>query len=153
MRFSNLPVITFLVAAALFAHAEQNPQSAILTNVVAQKAAKAETFAWGRMLTYYSGETWSTEDALTAVAIINPGMQIHPPHVHSEEEYLMILQGAGTWTVKGRDFPAEAGDVLYAAPWDEHGIKNSGDTPLHFVFLKWNPKPVEPRARPTVGND
>ncbi len=119
----------------------------IKTAVVAAKDAKVETFEWGQLMTYYSGDSYSTKDSLTAVAIINPGMEIHPPHDHSEEEYLMVLEGNGTWTVNDSDFPAQAGDVLYAAPWDLHGIKNTGDTPLSFVVFKWNPKPVEPKAK------
>ena len=110
--------------------------------------AKAETFDWGTLVTYFAGDSYAATDSLTAIAIINPGMEIHPPHVHSEEEYLMVLEGEGTWSVKGEEFPAEAGDVLYAAPWDEHGIRNTGDEPLRFVVFKWNPKPVSPMSPP-----
>lgn len=141
----------FLTAIALVmcsANSFSANENKIDTAVVTAKAANVEVFDWGRLMTYYVGESYSTTDSLTAVAIINPGMEIHPPHVHSEEEYLMVLEGQGTWSVKGKDFPAQAGDVLYAAPWDEHGIKNTGVTPLSFVVFKWNPKAVEPAAKP-----
>jgi mannose-6-phosphate isomerase-like protein (cupin superfamily) len=36
--------------------------------------------------------------------------------------------------------PAKAGDVLYAAPWTMHGIKNSGDEPLLYYMVKWSGK-------------
>lgn len=123
-------------------------QAKIKTAVVEAKAAKAEDFEWGKLMTYYSGESYAAVDTFTGVAIINPGMEIHPPHVHSEEEYLMVLEGEGTWTVKGKDFPAKAGDMLYAAPWDEHGLKNTGSTALSFVVVKWNSKPVSPKEKP-----
>lgn len=116
--------------------------------VVSGKAAKTETFEWGQLITYFAGESYSATDSLTAVAVINPGMQIHPPHVHSEEEYLMVLEGEGTWSLLGKDFKATAGDILYAEPWDIHGIKNTGKIPLKFVVIKWNPKPVSPKAEP-----
>lgn len=118
------------------------------TGVVSAREAVTEEFDWGRLVTYYAGDSYAATDSLTAVAIINPGMEIHPPHVHSEEEYLMVLEGEGTWFVKGEAFPAGPGDVLYAAPWDEHGISNTGDTPLRFVVFKWNPKPVSPMPEP-----
>ena len=118
------------------------------TGVRASTDAKSETFEWGTLVTYFAGDSYAATDSLTAIAIINPGMEIHPPHVHSEEEYLMVLEGEGTWSVKGKAFPATSGDMLYAAPWDEHGIRNTGDVPLKFVVFKWNPKPVSPMPAP-----
>ncbi len=142
-------LFTAAAAAAIFAgHAVAADPALIDTSVVTGAEAQVETFEWGRLITYYAGESYSTQDALAAVAVINPGMQIHPPHVHAEEEYLMVLEGAGTWSVEGEEFPATAGDLLYAAPWDEHGIRNTGETPLKFVVFKWNPKPVEPAPAP-----
>ena len=111
------------------------------TAVVSEKQAKYDKFDWGKLYTYFEGESAGTKDALTAVAVILPGMEIHPPHKHQEEEYLMVLEGQGTWTVGDKDFPASAGDILYATPWDLHGIKNTGDKPLKFVVFKWGYKP------------
>ena len=147
------PILFIMLGSAIHSSlANESQQRKIVTTVVPAVAAETQVFEWGRLITYYSGETWSSRDALTAVAIIHPGKQIHPPHVHSEEEYLMVLEGEATWIVKGEHFPASAGDVLYAAPWDEHGIENTGETQLRFVFFKWNPKPVEPMEPPTVNN-
>jgi len=141
-------LFTAAAAAAILAgHAVAEP-AYFDTSVVAGAEAKVETFEWGQLITYYAGESYSTQDALAAIAVIHPGMQIHPPHVHAEEEFLMVLDGDGTWSVEGEEFPAEAGDLLYAAPWDEHGIRNTGKTPLRFVVFKWNPKPVEPAPAP-----
>lgn len=112
------------------------------TMVVSQDNAKTENFDWGSLITYYAGETYSIKDSLTAVAIIKPGMEIHPPHTHAEEEYLMIIEGEGTWTIKDKDTKASAGDILYAAPWELHGLKNTGKTPMKFVVWKWNGKGV-----------
>lgn len=117
------------------------------TAVVSEKSAHTESFKWGSLITYYSGETHGTKDALGATAIINPGMEIHPPHTHSEEEYLMVIEGSGTWTLGSKEFPAGVGDMLYAAPWDLHGIKNTGKTPMKFVVIKWNSKSVLPQKR------
>ncbi|MGH7455310.1 MAG: cupin domain-containing protein [bacterium] len=76
--------------------------------------------------------------------MIKPGQEIHPPHQHAEEEFLMIIEGQGTWHLNGKTFAAHKGDVLYAAPWDMHGIKNTGKTSLSFVVWKWNNKGVAP---------
>lgn len=115
--------------------------------VVSQKQAITQHFDWGTLITYYQGETVITKDALAAIAIINPGMEIHPPHVHEEEEYLMILEGSGTWTLHEKDFSAKAGDMLFSKPGDLHGLKNTGTTPLKFVVFKWNSKLVQLTAK------
>ena len=109
----------------------------------AEAQAKREDFDWGTLYTYYSGESYGTRDGLAAVAVIKPGREIHPPHEHAEEEYLMVLEGQGSWHLNGKEQPAHAGDMQYAAPWDLHGVKNTGDRPLKFVVWKWNNKGVE----------
>ena len=110
--------------------------------IVSRADSKREDFAWGSLYTYYEGESYGTKDGLTAVAVIKPGQEIHPPHEHAEEEYLMVVEGSGTWHLNGKDSPAKAGDIQYSAPWDVHGIKNTGSTPLTFVVWKWNNKGV-----------
>jgi len=103
---------------------------------------------WGVFVEYFSGESEGAKDILSGTATLNPGFEAHPPHRHAEEEFLMVIEGEGTWTLGDKDFPAKTGDMLYSAAWDLHGIKNTGDEPLTFVFWKWNskglPVPVDP---------
>lgn len=116
--------------------------------IVPQHEAQRQDFDWGTLYTYFNRETYGTRDGLAAVAVIRPGWEIHPPHQHAEEEYLMVVEGSGTWHLNGQERSAKLGDMLYAAPWDVHGIKNTGNTPLRFVVWKWNNKGVVPLARP-----
>ena len=118
------------------------PGDSIVSRVISQQEAGKETFDWGTFHTYHQGTSYGTKDVLTGVAVIKPGMEIHPPHVHAEEEYLMVLAGQGTWHLNGKTFSARKGDILYASPWDIHGIKNTGETALEFVVWKWNSKGV-----------
>lgn len=136
----NYVAILLLVftSVSVFAKGAAN-QSAVITN----KTAITKHFDWGTLITYFQGETTTTKDALSAVAIIKPGMEIHPPHSHLEEEYLLILEGSGTWTLHDKDFPANTGDMLFAKPWDLHGLKNTGAIPLKFAVVKWNSKAIE----------
>lgn len=113
---------------------------AIPTGVVTQEQSAAEENEWGTFYTYYAGESYGTTDVLVGVAVIKPQWEIHPPHTHAEEEYLMVMEGEGTWFVGDEVFPAKAGDILYAAPWDAHSVRNTGTTPLKFVVWKWNNK-------------
>ncbi|HEY5807062.1 MAG TPA: cupin domain-containing protein [Povalibacter sp.] len=116
--------------------------------VISQQQAQRQDFDWGSLYTYYEGESYGTRDGLAAVAVIRPGREIHPPHEHPEEEYLMVLEGEGTWHLNGKEQPARAGDMQYAAPWDVHGITNTGKTPLRFVVWKWNNKGVTLPTKP-----
>ena len=137
-----------VLALTAAAAAARQPNAAQPSAIRSQQEAKRQDHDWGTLFTYYEGESHGTSDALAAVAVIKPGREIHPPHEHAEEEYLMVLEGHGTWHLNGREQPARPGDMQYAAPWDVHGIRNTGTTPLRFVVWKWNSKGVPPVARP-----
>ena len=115
------------------------------TKVFTEDEVVKEELAWGTFTIYTPEDgtsTYGTENMLTAVAEIKPGMEIHPPHQHSAEEFLFVIEGEGTWSVEGEEFEAKAGDLLYAYPWDWHGITNTGETPLRFFVVKWDNKGV-----------
>jgi mannose-6-phosphate isomerase-like protein (cupin superfamily) len=144
-------VITALILAVIMSATSAGQLAGTITSEVKpQQEAGHEDFDWGTLYIYYQGETYGTKDVLTGVAVIKPGMEIHPPHQHAEEEYLMVTEGQGTWHLNGKDFSAQKGDMLYAAPWDIHGIKNTGTTPLTFVVWKWNAKGL---AVPTLPSE
>lgn len=138
-------LILTLTAAAAFVNQGAAPKP---SSIVSEKDAKRQDFEWGTLYTYDEGENYSSRDGLAAVAVIKPGQQIHPPHQHAEEEYVIVTQGTGVWSLNGRERPAAAGDMQYAAPWDMHGIRNTGTTPLRFFVWKWNGKGVPPMAQP-----
>jgi len=109
------------------------------TQVLSRADADKEEADWGTFIKYFEGRSDGTDDVLSGIAEIKPGFEIHPPHRHGEEEYLMVLEGNGTWSVNGETFAAGPGDMLYADPWDVHGIRNTGETVLTFVFWKARP--------------
>jgi mannose-6-phosphate isomerase-like protein (cupin superfamily) len=103
---------------------------------------------WGEMRFYFRGETFATKDALVAVAVIEPGKAVHRAHRHAAEEYLMVAEGTGTWSLDGKEIPLQKGDVLYVEPWVYHGLTNTGDEPLVFAVVRYNGKGVEVPPRP-----
>lgn len=140
--------VTLMVLSAHGCSTRQGNPGAQSSAIRAQGEATAEHHEWGTFHTYFSGQSYGTTDALAGVALLKPGFEIHPPHQHAEEEYLTVIEGEGTWHLNGREQRAVAGDMLYAAPWDMHGVKNTGATPLRFVVWKWNSRGVAPLARP-----
>jgi len=112
-----------------------------------QKAATEQGDGW-IFYQYYNDATVGTTQSLVGMAVLNAGKEIHPPHRHSDEEFLLVTQGEGEWSVKGEVFKAEAGDLLYAAPWDSHGVKNTGSEALVFVVFKWQSAGVTAVKKP-----
>lgn len=56
-------------------------------------------------------------------------------HTGSEEEFYLILAGAGEMTRNGEVFQVEAGDLIRNPPGGTHSLRNTGDQPLRmFVF-------------------
>ncbi len=147
------PVIYLVfMVGAVFQPVAAEPEKAetpILKSQVMPKAdVKKSPDSWGVFYPYFTGQTVGTRDMLAGVADIKPGEEIHPPHTHAEEEFLLVTKGQGIWHLNGEDFPAKAGDMLYAAPWDIHGIKNTGTDNLEFVVWKWASKGVQPSHAP-----
>ena len=118
------------------------------SKIVTFEEARSTRADWGEMRRYFTGETFGTKDVLTAVAIVEPGKSVHKAHRHAQEEYLIVAEGSGTWSLDGKESPANRGDVLYAEPWVYHGLTNTGDKPLIFVVVRYNAKGVKPPPRP-----
>ena len=94
-------------------------------------------FDWGTFYTYHGdAETYGTRGTLVAIADIKPGHETHPPHQHEEEEFMLVLRGEGTMYVGEEKIPTQKGDVLYTAPWDWHGIKNTGTEMLRLCGVQ-----------------
>ena len=108
--------------------------------VTAAQTVVADSGAWGEFHKHYGGPTSATAEVLAGYLDLKLGQEPHPPHAHVDEEFLYLVEGSGTWFVNGKSIPAKAGDVLYTAPNDLHGIKNTGTTPLRFFVVKWRSK-------------
>lgn len=118
------------------------------SGIVSFDDAKSHQADWGEMRRYFSGETSGTKDVLTAVAIVKPGKAVHRAHRHAQEEYLVLAEGSGTWSLDGKEFPAKRGDILYTEPWVYHGLTNTGTDQLIFVVVRFNSKGVKIPPRP-----
>lgn len=129
---------------------DQVPGNALQSQVFTLDKAQVinEKFGTVNLFTTGTEETYGTKGVVTGTLTLLPQSEAHPPHKHAEEEYLFISKGSGIWSVNGKEFPAKAGDLLYASPWDLHGLFNSDTVALEFYFVKWNNKgiaiPTEP---------
>jgi mannose-6-phosphate isomerase-like protein (cupin superfamily) len=86
------------------------------------------------------GETPSTSSMQVGRFLLNPGVEPHAPHKHTDEELLIVSRGTGEVYCNGKTVPVKAGAVMYADPNVEHGIKNTGQRPLEFYWVKYLPQ-------------
>lgn len=119
---------------------EPQNQKAIKAKIVTQESANMTPESWGHSREYYAGKSNYLKDISVKAAVVNSGEQMHPPHKHAEEEFIMILEGQGTWTVGRKNSSASVGDMLYAEPDSLHGLRNTGANPLRVVSFKYNKK-------------
>lgn len=126
----------------------------IPSKVISWDQARSNRGTWGEMRIHFAGDqTFANKAAFAAIAVVEPGKAVHLAHRHAEEEFLFITEGSGVWHLDGKDFPARKGDVLFVEPWVFHGLKNTGDKPLTFAVVKYEPKGVTAPPRPDDRKD
>jgi len=127
------------------------PAADVDSCIVTRATVPAEKGPYGESRAFVTGATRSLKDLLVAEIVLDAGKEIHPAHVHADEEFLYVAKGEGTWHFQGKDVAAHEGDTLYVKPWDLHGITNTGKEKLTFFVVKWNgrqlPVPEKPASK------
>lgn len=90
-----------------------------------------------------SRDTPASTKFVTGRLVLNAGQSPHPPHVHVEEEVMVIEEGHGEIFCDGKTTKVGPGSIMYTTPNASHGIVNTGDAPLVFTFIKWAGKPAD----------
>ena len=126
-----------------------SPES-INSKIIPRAETRRNTGDWGVMdkYTYDKTSTYGTENMLTALTDVLPGKSVHPAHRHAEEEFLLITRGTGVWSLEGKQFEANPGDLLYVSPWEMHGLVNTGADTLTFFVVRWENKGIASPAEP-----
>ena len=87
------------------------------------------------------GSTTSLTNFEVHTSTLDPGKAPHPPHVHDEQEELIIVkEGTVKITIKGVSKIFGPGSIAFAMPGDEHGIENAGNTQATYFILKYKGK-------------
>jgi mannose-6-phosphate isomerase-like protein (cupin superfamily) len=94
----------------------------------------------GQIGLYVQGETPGCSSLVTGRFTIDPGKSPHAPHVHEDEEILIVATGQGEIVCDGKTTKVGPGSVMYSAPQVAHGITNTSQEPLTFYFVKWVPR-------------
>lgn len=131
-----------LATASFFAGtlwAQKPPQPPLESHIWKAGDARKSQGAWGAISIYTEDgqSTVGTRSVLTAQLTFLPGKQLQPPHQHADEEFQYVIEGAGSWSLNGKEYPLSAGDLMYSKPGDWHGLRNSSDAPMRFFVFKW----------------
>jgi len=84
----------------------------------------------------FNGPTAQLAALASGSVTLEPGAQPHPPHRHPEEEIMIVGEGTGEFSVNGVTAQVKTGDMVFAEANVLHGVKNTGETPMTFYFIK-----------------
>ena len=68
---------------------------------------------------------------------LNPGLDSHAPHTHTEEEIVLILKGHVTMQIGNTFTPAEPGDVIFLSSNVLHALQNTGKEACEYFAFQW----------------
>lgn len=92
---------------------------------------------FGELRVYFDGATDQLKSMTAGSLRLKPGMSPHPPHVHEEEEMMVITEGTGEISIAGKVTTVGPGCMMYSAANQLHGITNTGKSYLLFYYYKW----------------
>lgn len=149
LRYSLAAIAVMALAACNSpSEGQGGANSAGVSAIISQSDTAADVADWGTFHPYFTDDTHVLKPVLVGVAKIDAGQEIHPPHRHADEEYLMVTKGRGIWSLNGETRPAKAGDILFARAWHYHGISAAPDSPLEFVVFKYSGRHIDAPADP-----
>ena len=135
------------VASAGITSIAHTKNSGVKSGVV-RVSVNANKNSWGGLQKVFTGESHGTRDLFVSTLVIKPGKTVHAPHRHSQEEFMTIIDGRGTWHLDGKDIPAKKGDVIYTEPWILHGLTNTGKKPLTYFVVQFHGRGIAPAPEP-----
>lgn len=115
----------------------------VIVDDVAMSVYKDDGKTVGKVGVYFDGPTELCSSLVTGRFVIDPGKSPHPPHVHPDEEILIVESGHGSIFVDGKTTKIGPGSVMFSAPNVPHNITSDGPEPVVFYFMKWLPRPAE----------
>ena len=91
-----------------------------------------------------SGATPRLDEVECHASVLGPGGSPHPPHIHPEEEVLIVLDGEGEIVLAddphGTNERVErlgAGSFAYYPSGQHHTIRNGAERPVTYLMFKW----------------
>ena len=113
--------------------AKQNGGSFMINwkDVVVEKTDK------GKRRAFFNKPTSQLEKIEMHTTALNAGLNSHAPHMHREEEILLILRGSVTMNIGGTLYKAAAGDMVFLSSGVSHNLTNTGNEQCEYFAFQW----------------
>ena len=72
------------------------------------------------------------------VTTLNVGQQSHDPHMHVNEEIILMIDGNAEERIEDKKELAKPGDIIRLGSKVLHNITNVGNTPCQYYAIQWN---------------
>jgi (S)-ureidoglycine aminohydrolase len=72
------------------------------------------------------------------VTTLNVGQQSHDPHMHVNEEIILMIDGNAEERIEDKKELAKPGDIIRLGSKVLHNITNVGDKPCMYYAIQWN---------------
>ncbi len=95
----------------------------------------------------FQGPTPNVRNLSCHVSVLEPGVSPHEPHVHKEEEVLVVLDGEADLVLVSDDGSderverAHPGVLAYYPAHQRHTIRGTGAGRVTYLMLNWNGEP------------
>ena len=123
----------------------------VLTSTVFEwNAMKAEPTETGEVRRVFRTPTATLDELECHITTLKAGARSHPPHVHANEEVLIVREGHVEVFYKSAWHPAGPGSVIFLTGTDPHGMRNAGTTPATYHVLAWRSPGTKPADAPTA---
>ena len=91
----------------------------------------------------YAGATRCLAYMECHASVLSPGHRPHEPHLHPEEEVLVVIDGRAELELVGdggrlERHPVEKGSFAYYPLGQAHTIENVSDEPVVYLMFKWS---------------
>jgi len=103
----------------------------------------------------FKGSTGVLDQMSCHAAVLSGGHCPHPPHVHRDEEILVVLDGEPELLIADRPSaegarvePVAPGTFSYYPAGQHHSIRNPGTTPVTYLMFKWQVADAQRSAEP-----
>src|SRR5580698_10208678 len=119
-------------------HVDTKTSGPVLQSAVVKAAGiRPEGAAPGaKAYVQFNGPTEQLAALASGFVMLEPGAQPHPPHRHPEEEIMIVGGGTGEFFLNGVTTQVKTGDAIFAEANVLHGVRNTGQTPMTFYFIK-----------------
>ncbi len=83
------------------------------------------------------------------ISTLNAGNMSHAPHIHPQEEFIILKEGTLEASINGKLERVEAGSIMFFASNDYHNVTNVGTTPA--TYLVFNLATAATQSVPKAG--